>query len=267
MLDDEELQALADSITEHGLQHPIVLDVNGRLLDGRNRLAACELAGVEPEFTTYEGDADAYAFFVNARCRHITKGQLAMVAAKASLHGVNLHGVTGEDPAGFTGSTTGRALGEQAGVSGSRISQALTVLRHAPDLAESVISGAIGLNEAYKTAREAKAQSDSAESQLARLRAEDPELADKVVDGELTLPGAWAERKERAEEEVRRRKVATTFLCEAVPPLAQARGTDTALLYDPQFMLTGRPVTAEVIDHAIEALTEMARTWREREAA
>ncbi|MFJ4676862.1 ParB/RepB/Spo0J family partition protein [Kitasatospora sp. NPDC088783] len=260
MLDDEELQALAESITEHGLQHPIVLDANGRLLDGRNRLAACELAGVKPDFTTYEGkDANAYAFLVNARRRNLTKGQLAMIAAKAGSLGEHQGRSPSEQPV--------RSLSEQTGVSLGRIGQASTVLRHAPDLVESVISGAIGLTEAYKTARENKAQADSAESQLARLRAEDPELADKVVDGELTLPGAWAERKERAEEEVRRRKVATTFLCETVPPLAQARGTGTALLYDPQFMLTGRAITAEVIDQAIEALTEMAQQWRESEAA
>ncbi|MFB7950287.1 ParB/RepB/Spo0J family partition protein [Kitasatospora phosalacinea] len=268
MLDAEELQALADSITEHGLKHPVVLDLAGQVLDGRNRLAACKLAGVEPEFITYEGsDTDAYAFLVNARRRNLTKGQLAMIAAKVRLHGVNNQGVTGEAPSGFTEASTGRALSELAGVSGSRISQALTVLCHAPDLVDPVISGAIGLNEAYKSARETKAQADSVEAQLARLRMEDPELADRVVDGDLTLRGAWAERKERAEEEVRRRKVATMFLCETVSPLAQARGTDTVRLYDPQFILTGRAITSEVIDQAMETLTEMAEAWRQREAA
>ncbi|QKW20637.1 ParB N-terminal domain-containing protein [Kitasatospora sp. NA04385] len=260
MLDDDDLHALAEDIKELGQIHPIVLDEHGRILDGRNRLAACEIAGVEPQFTTYDGtDAATYALSVNIRRRNLTKGQLAMIAAKAGSLSEQQGRSPSEQPV--------RSLSEQTGVSLGRIGQASTVLRHAPDLVELVISGAIGLTEAYKTARENKAQADSAESQLARLRAEDPELADKVVDGELTLPGAWAERKERAEEEVRRRKVATTFLCETVPPLAQARGTGTALLYDPQFMLTGRAITAEVIDQAIEALAEMAQAWREREAA
>ncbi|GAA2092123.1 ParB N-terminal domain-containing protein [Kitasatospora saccharophila] len=260
MLDDDDLHALAEDIKELGQIHPIVLDEQGRILDGRNRLAACEIAGFEPQFTTYDGtDAATYALSVNIRRRSLTKGQAAMVAAKAAS-------VSERDPHSKTGQSV-RSVSEAAGVSVGRVGQANTVLRHAPDLVDAVISGATGLDAAYKTAREAKAQADSAESQLARLRAEDPELADKVVDGELTLPGAWAERKERAEEEVRRRKVATTFLCETVPPLAQARGTGTALLYDPQFMLTGRAITAEVIDQAIEALAEMAQAWREREAA
>ncbi|WP_432012648.1 ParB N-terminal domain-containing protein [Streptomyces cucumeris] len=46
-LDEDDLNALADDIRENGLQHPIVLDREGRLLDGRERLAACELASVE----------------------------------------------------------------------------------------------------------------------------------------------------------------------------------------------------------------------------
>lgn len=47
-------------------------------------MAACELAGVEPTFTTYEGnDADGYALSVNIARRHMTKGQLAMLIVDA----------------------------------------------------------------------------------------------------------------------------------------------------------------------------------------
>ncbi|WP_329096819.1 ParB N-terminal domain-containing protein [Streptomyces sp. NBC_01439] len=59
MLDDDELRALADDILELGQHHPIVLDADGRILDGRNRLKACEIAGVEPVYVTYEGTARA----------------------------------------------------------------------------------------------------------------------------------------------------------------------------------------------------------------
>jgi nucleoid-associated protein YgaU len=45
---------------------------------------ARELAGVEPAFTTYEGEDPAgYALAVNIARRHLSKGQLAMVAARA----------------------------------------------------------------------------------------------------------------------------------------------------------------------------------------
>ena len=58
--------------------------VVGSILDGRNRYAACRLAGVEPEFTTYDGDdPEGYALAVNAQRRDLTKSQRAMVAARA----------------------------------------------------------------------------------------------------------------------------------------------------------------------------------------
>jgi ParB-like chromosome segregation protein Spo0J len=49
MMDDEALERLSWDITENGLLESI-LTYNGLVLDGRNRLAACELAGMEPRF-------------------------------------------------------------------------------------------------------------------------------------------------------------------------------------------------------------------------
>ena len=62
-----------------------VLDQDGQVLDGRNRLAACQMAGVQPMFETYDGkNVDSYALSVNITRRHLTKGQAAMIAAKAA---------------------------------------------------------------------------------------------------------------------------------------------------------------------------------------
>ena len=44
MASEEELEELASSIAAVGLIHPIVLTPQGEVLDGRNRLAACEKA-------------------------------------------------------------------------------------------------------------------------------------------------------------------------------------------------------------------------------
>ena len=42
------LAELTADILEHGLREPIVLHPDGRVLDGRNRLRACQEAGVGP---------------------------------------------------------------------------------------------------------------------------------------------------------------------------------------------------------------------------
>lgn len=82
MLGESERLELRQSIAEEGLTHPIVLDGQGRVLDGRNRLLACSLAGVEPRFTAYMGDDPiGYVVRANLRRRHLTEGQRAILAA------------------------------------------------------------------------------------------------------------------------------------------------------------------------------------------
>ncbi len=46
LLDDVEFARLVANIRENGLIEAIWLDRDGRILDGRNRLRACEAAGV-----------------------------------------------------------------------------------------------------------------------------------------------------------------------------------------------------------------------------
>jgi ParB-like chromosome segregation protein Spo0J len=49
MMSQAELQALAEDLRQQGQLHPVVM-YRGQVLDGRNRLVACEIAGVEPRF-------------------------------------------------------------------------------------------------------------------------------------------------------------------------------------------------------------------------
>jgi len=127
MLEDEELEELADDIKERGLLHPIVLDQEGQILDGRNRLSACNLAGVEPHFTTYEGDdPGGYALATNINRRHLTKGQQAMIVVKVGgLY--NLYNQT--------------QLARNNGLHRPRLNEAQSILYYAPDLVDDVISG------------------------------------------------------------------------------------------------------------------------------
>lgn len=90
-LSDAGIAALAADIKANGLHEPVVL-FEGQVLDGRHRLAACELAGVEPTFRTLATCPDPVAFVlsINVRRRHLSTSQLAMVAGRVaiSLEGV-----------------------------------------------------------------------------------------------------------------------------------------------------------------------------------
>lgn len=84
-LSDADLQQLADDIRVHGLREPIVIDDNDEILDGRNREAACVIAGVEPVYQPFVGiDEEKLAYVVSANIhrRHLTTSQRASVAAK-----------------------------------------------------------------------------------------------------------------------------------------------------------------------------------------
>lgn len=85
LLDEPALDALASDIAEHGLREPIVL-WHGQVLDGRNRLAACQRAGVEPVFRQFdeetEGHPVAWVASRNLHRRHLDPSQRALVAAR-----------------------------------------------------------------------------------------------------------------------------------------------------------------------------------------
>ena len=75
MLSGDELKDLADDIKAHGLHEEITTYRDGDetlILDGRNRLAACELAGVEPKIVEYTGDNPwDFVWSMNRKRRHL----------------------------------------------------------------------------------------------------------------------------------------------------------------------------------------------------
>ncbi|MFI8102676.1 ParB N-terminal domain-containing protein [Streptomyces sp. NPDC086023] len=211
MLSQDELLDLAESIKAEGQHKNIVLDADGVLLDGRNRLAACEIAGVEPRFTTYTGsNPTALILSNNVFRRHISKGQQAMITAMAcSVSGHSL-----------------RDLAKLRGLSRSRLSAANVVLKHSPDLAEQVRIGALSLDNAYNTVSEDKARAAALQEQYDRLREHAPDLAEQVAEGQITLVDATAALNERLETERLRQYVIDTDTVrqadgDTAPPLAE----------------------------------------------
>ncbi|MFH8626551.1 plasmid replication/partition related protein [Streptomyces vietnamensis] len=211
MLSQGELLDLAESIRTEGQHEDIVLDADGVLLDGRNRLAACEIAGVEPRFTTYTGsDPTALIFSKNMFRRHISKGQEAMITVMACS---------------FSGHSL-RNLAKLHGLSRSRLSAANVVLKHSPDLAEQVRIGTLSLDNAYNTVAERKVRAATVQKQYDHLREHAPDLAEQVTESEITLADATGALNERLETERLRQYVITADTVrladgDTTPPLAE----------------------------------------------
>lgn len=198
MLPEPDLRRLADDIAANGLRHPIILDGDGRVVDGRNRLAACAIAGVEPKFETYDGDPIALVLSENNERRHMSTGQRAMaVALTLAQNGNRRNGrwARGSIPDNRQLSVT---AWEQA------ITRAGLVLDHAPDQASAVVAGETALNAAH-------AQAEQERDRKARLAEVGPDLAALVDSGVIDLDEA-----ERRADETKRIAVLPPDLVERI---------------------------------------------------
>ena len=82
MLPVGELRDLSQSIRSQGLLEEIELDVDGKVVDGRNRLAASLLGQVRPRFKLWRGDdAHAHVKALNFDRRHMSPDERAALAA------------------------------------------------------------------------------------------------------------------------------------------------------------------------------------------
>jgi len=105
-----EYDALVSDIAEHG-QHEAIWLYDGMVLDGRNRLRACNQLGLAPEFREYTGD-DPQAFVVslNLHRRHLTREQRDEVIRHLRDKGMTLQKIADAVGVGF--GTVHRATNE-----------------------------------------------------------------------------------------------------------------------------------------------------------
>jgi hypothetical protein len=102
----------------------------------------------------------------NINRRHTTKGQRAMATAMVSAK------------------LTTREAGTLSGTNRD-VSRARAVLRQTLEAAPLVLSGALSLDMAYTHAQDLKRATEGQEEGMRRLRATEPDLAEKVVEGKL----------------------------------------------------------------------------------
>ena len=208
MMDEVALQALADDIREHGQREPVIL-FNGAVLDGRNRLRACELAGVEPQFVTRD-DVESPTTFVlslNLHRRHLTPVQCAALAFKVS--------------GAFAAEAEERArVGNAKGGSAERKSSTDSVLDF---IAPKQDSGARALTQAAKAVGAGR----EATERMAAVYRDAPEVFAAVESGAITTvtdAKAVAALPEEQRTEVLQRVEAGETVKAALPHVAHNSG-------------------------------------------
>jgi ParB-like nuclease domain len=172
--DEGELQDLTDDIRAHGLIDPIVL-FEGMILDGRNRAAACERAGVAPRYVQFGGGREDALILVvshNLKRRHLTKQAIADALVAAEDFNLNYVFERAADEGGAEAgagapearpvikitqpkTASSRKLAEAIGGLVSHVMIAATRKvkeKGEPELREAVKRGRIGVQDAAKAA-------------------------------------------------------------------------------------------------------------------
>ena len=197
MLSKSELAELADNIKKEGLINPCVRQ-GDTLLDGRNRLAACAIAGVEPRFTEYKGDSPvAFIIGANLARRHLDKGQkialslelepfFAEEARKRQAHGQTAPGksLVENVPQALSQSQNVKSRDQAAktvGISGKLVSKAKAIKESDPERFEKVVSGKLSVEKATREIRAEKNKRELVEAQ-AQITAEKKRSIESVCD-------------------------------------------------------------------------------------
>lgn len=165
----EEFAGLKSDIQSHGLHEPILRDATGAVIDGRNRLKACEELGIEPTFRTFEGESVVeMVMSLNLHRRHLDESQRAMIGAKAKplfeaeaayrRRATQNNDTAKAVVANLPELESGRAREQAArsvNVSPRSVESAATVLKKgAPELVERVERGEIKVSTAAEVAKQ-----------------------------------------------------------------------------------------------------------------
>lgn len=184
LMEDDELQALANDIRQHGLREPIVVH-DDQILDGRNRQAACLLAGIEPQYRQFAGgvtEACDFVWSTNVHRRHLKSGQAAACFKKREQ-------VEGELATVVAGIASEAKERQRAG-GAKKVPQTSEEPKRCDREANATRAKMAGTNRQY--INDADKLADKA-----------PDLLNAVAEGKKTLPQAKRELKDRDRDQRR----------------------------------------------------------------
>lgn len=211
LLEGDEFKDFVASIKTQGLLHPITR-LKRVLLDGRNRLRACEAAGVKPVFDEYGGDPseeaiESWIIETNLRRRHLSETQRAMAAerglareaerAKGRLVEAGRkagRGRKGKAKLPYPIEDSGQArdkVAKRYRVSGRAVQDAKKVREHGvPDLVKACERNDIAVSAAAKVATLPEAQQEAALEKLASGEARNIHQAKRLAQQEAAIASA-----------------------------------------------------------------------------
>jgi len=201
-LGKDELEELAEDIRARGLLQDIVT-YKGKILDGRNRLAACEIAGVKPRFVEWKGEGSPVEWVISENLirRHLTSSQRAVVALellplleKEAKERQRLGQGRGKKVAKVQATSSGQGKASQLAArltktNSTYVEAVKAVQKQAPELIDQIRSGAMKIPEARSLATlpkpkraqavkmTANGQASSISHAVAKLRSTDAEAA------------------------------------------------------------------------------------------
>jgi hypothetical protein len=144
---EPELADLAESIGESGLVRAITT-YEGKILDGRNRYNACQIAEVTPRYEPYTGDDPlGFVLDVNRTWRNLKESQRAMVAARA----VNTQGKGRPEKNVEISTITADKAAKKLNISRHSVMHAQVVLASGnAEMIQAVESGKLAVSKAVK---------------------------------------------------------------------------------------------------------------------
>lgn len=208
MMDEAKIAELADDIRKNGQLVPVWL-YEGKILDGRNRWAACMIAGVDPKTKEYKGDEPtAFAVSLNDRRRHMNKGSLAAVAAE-------LEPFFAADAKRRQRASGGDKVSEKARAVVEKVPQ--PVSQKVSPKAREEAAKSVGVNDRYV-------------SDAKKVKAEAPEVFERLKAGKITLQDAKREVAKKPTDDWRKDERDRQALVQDGQSVTANAGTDKNLI-------------------------------------
>ncbi len=185
MLSTDRYVSLRESIRAHGLRHPIVI-CDGMVLDGRNRMKACDELGIEPKIEAFDGDPYQYAWDTNGERRDLSADQRYLIWKHQMQDSVTWQAEQAKRQVDANRARSEAAQARPRNGDGTLASAATTC-------------GTTGQPDRTSTAKAVASKTNrGAVERMDRLDRERPDLAVKVVAGEMK-PGQALREMKRAQ--------------------------------------------------------------------